>query len=425
MNAHSHKRGRHLVAADRRFVTGGGLASRLLAPMFRRVLDRVDAGLAQGAIDATLPDGTVRRLGGRAPGPQVIVALASWRPLLRLARSGSVGWYRAWAEGEWSSPDPVALFELFVLNRASLGTTARASGSARLVNRLLHAARRNDPRGSRRNIAFHYDLGNDFYAAWLDGTMTYSSAVFDADRMKTEPLEEAQRRKNRLLLDRLELAPGERLIEIGCGWGGLAEQAAREEGVTVLGITLSAEQQAFAQRRVAAAGLSEAVTIDLIDYRAVAGRYDAVASVEMLEAVGAEYWPGFMTRVAELLKPGGRAAIQFIAIDDAIFDAYAASADFIQTYVFPGGMLVSERRLRAAAEQAGLAWQDRSTFGPHYAETLRRWRERFDDAAADGRLPAGFDAAFVRLWRYYLMYCEGGFRGGGIDMVQVTLTKPT
>ncbi|MDB5663132.1 MAG: cyclopropane-fatty-acyl-phospholipid synthase [Sphingomonas bacterium] len=424
MNAHSHKRGRHLVAADRRFVTGGGLASRLLAPMFRRVLDRVDAGLAQGAIDATLPDGTVRRLGGRAPGPQVIVALASWRPLLRLARSGSVGWYRAWAEGEWSSPDPVALFELFVLNRASLGSTARASGSARLVNRLLHAARRNDPRGSRRNIAFHYDLGNDFYAAWLDGTMTYSSAVFDADRMKTEPLEEAQRRKNRLLLDRLELAPGERLIEIGCGWGGLAEQAAREEGVTVLGITLSAEQQAFAQRRVAAAGLSEAVTIDLIDYRAVAGRYDAVASVEMLEAVGAEYWPGFMTRVAELLKPGGRAAIQFIAIDDAIFDAYAASADFIQTYVFPGGMLVSERRLRAAAEQAGLAWQDRSTFGPHYAETLRRWRERFDDAAADSRLPAGFDAAFVRLWRYYLMYCEGGFRGGGIDMVQVTLTKP-
>lgn len=425
-------RGGHLVTADRRFLTGGGVVAAIAAPAFARVLDRIDAGLAEGAIEATLPDGSMRRLGGRAAGPIAIVHLANWRSLFRLVTSGSVGWYRGWAEGDWWSPDPVPLFELFVRNRHTLGRTARAKGVGRIVNRLAHALRRNDRSGARRNVAFHYDLGNDFYAAWLDATMSYSSAVFAAPIRADEPLVDAQARKVALLLDRVALGAGDRLLEIGCGWGYLAEAAARR-GAEVVALTLSAEQQAAAAARIAAAGLERRVAVRLRDYRDAlgsdgvgrdaAGSYDAIVSVEMVEAIGAARWPGYLAAIARALRPGGRAALQYILIDDAIFDHYAASADFIQTYVFPGGMLVSERRFRAAAEAAGLAWEERRSFGAHYAETLRRWRLAFDGAVADGRLPAGFDAAFVRLWRYYLMYCEGGFRGGGIDVAQVTLVK--
>lgn len=423
MNAQSPNRGHHFAAADRRFNGGVGLLGRLLAPLFRRVLDRIDAGLGRGAIDVTLPDGRVRRLGGRAAGPQAFVALANWRPLARLALHGSIGWYRAWVEGEWTSPDPVPLFTLFMLNRQSLGGVARGRGLARLGKRLIHASRRNDRAGSRRNIAFHYDLGNDFYAAWLDRGMAYSSALFAEPIGPRESLEVAQSRKMRALLARLDLKPGQRLLEIGCGWGGLAELAARDLGVEVVGITLSAEQKAYADARLSAAGLDDRARIDLTDYRDVAGTFDAVASVEMVEAVGAAYWPDYMQAIAGALKPGGRAAIQYIAIDDAIFENYAASADFIQTYVFPGGMLISQDRFRAAADAAGLAWGEPRRFGLHYAETLRRWRDAFDMAEEEDRLPDGFDPAFARLWRYYLMYCEGGFRGGGIDVAQVTLTK--
>jgi cyclopropane-fatty-acyl-phospholipid synthase len=419
-------RGRHLLKADRGFATGPAWRSRLSAPGFHRVLDRIDAGLEHGSLEAELPDGTRRLLGGRAPGPAVMVDLRRWRALVRLMTTGSVGWYRAWAEGEWSSPDPVALFDLFVRNRLTLGRAARAKGFGRLVNRIAHALRGNSKRRARRNIAFHYDLGNDFYAAWLDRGMAYSSALF-AEPIETagvrESLEVAQARKVKALLARLDLKPGQRLLEIGCGWGGLAEVAARDFGAEVVGITLSESQKAYADARMTAAGLAHCVSIELTDYRDVAGEFDAVASIEMVEAVGAEYWPAYMDTIARVLKPGGRAGIQYIAIDDAIFDHYAASADFIQTYVFPGGMLISESRFRAAAEAVGLAWGERRGFGLHYAETLRRWRDAFDMAVAEERLPAGFDAAFARLWRYYLMYCEGGFRGGGIEVAQVTLVK--
>jgi cyclopropane-fatty-acyl-phospholipid synthase len=393
----SSLRGRHLLLADRGFATGRTLGSRLSSPGFHRVLDRIDAGLAFGSL-----------------------------ALVRLAATGSVGWYRAWAEGEWDSPDAVGLFDLFVLNRLTLGGAARAKGFGRVVNRIAHALRGNSKRRARRNIAFHYDLGNDFYAAWLDRGMAYSSALFAEPIASTgmrESLEVAQARKNRALLDRLKLSPGQRLLEIGCGWGGLAELAARDYGVEVVALTLSAEQKAYADARLTASGLNERVSIELTDYRDVTGTFDAVASVEMVEAVGAKYWPAFMATIARVLKPGGRAAIQYIAIDDAIFESYAASADFIQTYVFPGGMLISERRFQAAAEDAGLGWGDRRGFGLHYAETLKRWRSAFDMAMEEGRLPAGFDDRFARLWRYYLMYCEGGFRGQGIDVAQVTLTK--
>ncbi len=416
-------RGRHLVSADRAFATGGGwlarVAARALAGGFHPMLDRVDAALAQGGIEATLPDGSARMLGMRGPGPVPVVRLHSWRSLVRLASSGSVGWYKAWAQGEWSSPDPVPLFDLFMRNAESLGRTARAMGLFRLVNRIAHRLRDNGKARARRNIEAHYDLGNDFYRAWLDGSMTYSSAVFAGPVSAEEPLEEAQARKMRLLLDRLELKPGQHLLEIGCGWGSLAEIAARHYGVRVTGLTLSEAQKAVADARLA----GSSATIELTDYRDADGCYDAVASVEMAEAVGQDYWTVYLQSIARLLKPGGRAALQFISIRESLFEDYAASADFIQTYIFPGGMLLSEERFRRIAEQAGLEWRDRKGYGLHYAETLRRWRSRYEAAVAEGRLPDGFDERFHRLWLYYLMYCEGGFRGGGIDVAQVTLVK--
>ena len=416
-------RGRHLVAADRRFATGGGLLAHVLAGSFSRILGRIDRGLEQGAIEATLPDGSHRILGGRRPGPRPIVHLHSWRSLARLISSGSVGWYKAWERGEWSSPDPVPLFELFMLNAEPLGATARAKGLFRLVNRIAHRVRANDKAGARENISHHYDLGNDFYRAWLDSGMTYSSAVFADPDSPGEALEAAQARKLGLLLDRLELEPGRRLLEIGCGWGSLAEMAAREHGVEVVGLTISEAQKAYAERRLEAAGVGDRCSIELTDYRDVEGEFDAVASVEMAEAVGQDYWPAYLESIARVLKPGGRAALQFISIREPLFEEYAANADFIQTYIFPGGMLIGEARFEALARESGLCWQDRQGYGLHYAETLKRWRRRYDEAVAEGRLPAGFDEPFHRLWRYYLMYCEGGFRGGGIDVAQVTLVK--
>ncbi|HET9637999.1 MAG TPA: cyclopropane-fatty-acyl-phospholipid synthase family protein [Allosphingosinicella sp.] len=416
-------RGRHLVAADRRFATGGGLLAHWQSGSFSRILGRIDRGLEQGAIEATLPDGSKRILGGRRPGPRPVVTLHSWRSLARLIASGSVGWYKAWERGEWSSPDPVPLFELFMLNAETLGATARAKGLFRLVNTIAHGLRANDKAKARENISHHYDLGNDFYRAWLDAGMTYSSAVFADPGSPGEALEAAQARKFGLLLDRLRLEPGQRLLDIGCGWGSLAEAAARDYGVEVTGLTLSEEQKAYAERRLESAGLGRLCAIELKDYRDSGGQYDAVASVEMAEAVGQDYWPAYLESIARVLKPGGRAALQFISIREPLFDDYAANADFIQTYIFPGGMLISEARLETLAREAGLGWQDRRGYGMHYAETLRRWRVRYDEAVAQRRLPAGFDEPFHRLWRYYLMYCEGGFRGGGIDVAQVTLVK--
>jgi len=411
-------RGEHLVRADRRFSTGGLALLKPLAPAFRVVLDRIDAGLLSGGIDATLPDGSRRRLGFRTDGPVAIVRLNSWRAMLRLATSGSVGWYNAWLKGEWQSPDPVPLFDLFMRNGRSLGQVGRAKGLFKLANRAAHAVRKNTPLGARKNIQAHYDLGNDFYTAWLDRSMTYSSAVFD----EGDSLEQAQGRKIHLLLDRLQLKPGQRLLEIGCGWGSLAEIAARDYGVEVVGLTLSEEQKAYADKRMRKAGLAEKVEIRLADYRELDERFDAVASVEMVEAVGQEYWDDYLAAISRALPTGGRAALQLISIDPALFDAYAASPDFIQTYIFPGGMLVHEPRFAAIAGAHDLSWEDRMGHGQHYAETLKAWRQRFDAAARRGRLD-GFAEEFHRLWRYYLMYCEGGFRGGGIDVAQVTMVK--
>src|SRR4051812_27828353 len=337
-------RGEHLVRADRRFATGGGLFARLIAPAFSKVLDEIDRRLTSGGFDATLPPRAPRRGGFPGPGPAGKVRLASWMSLVRLATSGSVGWYKAWTLGEWSSPDPVAVFELFSANAVSLGDVGRAKGPFRLVNFLAHRLRDNAPRKARQNIAAHYDLGNDFYSAWLDETMTYSCARFGAG----DTLEQAQLRKVHDLLDRLDLKPGDRLLEIGCGWGTLSIEAAKR-GATVVGLTLSKEQKSWADAKLAAAGLSSQVEIRLQDYRDTAETFDAVASIEMVEAVGKRFWPDYLDAIARNLKPGGQAALQFISIDHRLFDRYSRGADFIQTYIFPGGCLVDESRFEKLA----------------------------------------------------------------------------
>ena len=405
------RRGAHLIASDRRLALGGGWVARFAARWAKAVIARIDAGLATGSLDATLPDGRRVRLGGRAPGPAAAIALHNWTPVVRLMLAGSVGFARSHFDGDWTSPAPEAIFALFVANRTALGTTARARGPWRLANRLVRA--REERTRPRENIAFHYDLGNDFYAAWLDAGMTYSSALFAPG---VDDLAAAQTAKVRALLDAVGVRPGDRVLEIGCGWGGLAEIATRDYGAHIHGITLSAEQLAYCRARVPAA------TFALTDYRAVTGTFDHVVSVEMFEAVGERHWGTFMATLRRVLKPEGRAGLQVITIADDVFDAYRASTDFIQAYIFPGGMLPSPSRFRAAAAGAGLATLSERWFGPDYARTLRLWRARFDAAVADGRLPPGFDDRFVQLWRYYLMYCEGGFDGGGLDVGQVVLT---
>ncbi|MFD2402615.1 class I SAM-dependent methyltransferase [Novosphingobium soli] len=367
-------------------------------------------------------------LGGRHPGFDAVVVLRSWRSLLRLATAGSVGWYQAWEAGEWESPDPVPLFALFMDNAVALGDTGRAHGPWRLLTRMVHALHRNTRKGSLRNIHAHYDLGNDFYAQWLGETMLYSSALYaDADvrpnafsQFVTE-LDQAQSAKVAAMIARLQVKPGDSVLEIGCGWGTLAAFLASHGDVHVDAISLSDEQLAYARARWQPDRGS--VGFRKQDYRDVAGRYDAIVSVEMVEAVGRAFWPDFLDCIARNLKPGGRAALQLISMPDSIFEGYARGADFIQTFIFPGGMLIKESEFRSLAAERGLAWEDRRGFREDYARTLREWRRNFDAAVEEGRLPPGFDERFVRLWRFYLMYCEGGFLGGGIDVAQVTLVK--
>ncbi|MEQ1688362.1 MAG: cyclopropane-fatty-acyl-phospholipid synthase family protein [Sphingopyxis sp.] len=394
------------------------MASLLPQSVTNAVVRRFEQGVEFGQLDVTLPDGSSRMLRGKHDGPHAALHLVHWHALWRLKLAGSVGWYQAWLAGDWNSDDPVALFAFFSANRHSLSAKARSRGPVRWLNRIFHRRQRNDRSGARRNVEAHYDLGNAFYAAWLDPTMSYSSAIFDPSRAD-EPLENAQLRKIDAILDRLDLCDGATLLEIGSGWGGLAARAIERFGVAYTGLTLSAEQADWARGLV---GQGDAQLL-LQDYRDAAGQYDAIASVEMVEAVGHEYWPDYLDAIARLLKSGGRAAIQYIAIDDALFAHYAANADFIQTYIFPGGCLLSAREFRALAEARGLSWQDQVDFPLDYARTLLMWRSRYDIARAEGQLPPEFDADFDKLWRYYLMYCEGGFRGGGITVAQVTLVK--
>jgi cyclopropane-fatty-acyl-phospholipid synthase len=428
MNAQLPGRGDKLVAGGRGLGFGASWLARLWSGGAHRLLDRIDRGLDRGSIEATLPDGTTRLLGGCAPGFDAVVHLKSYRALVRLAAGGSVGWYQAWEADEWSSPDPVQLFALFMDCAGRLGNAARASGPWRCLAKLAHRKHRNTREGSQRNIHAHYDLGNDFYQQWLGETMIYSSAMYlrgapgpSAASQFFEPLDLAQSAKVSAILQRLDLKPGDRALEIGCGWGTLAAFMAEAHDVHVDAISLSDEQLAYARERWNVA--SGSVDYRKQDYRDVSGTYDAIASVEMVEAVGREYWGEFLDCLVRNLKPGGRAALQYIAIRDELFESYARGPDFIQTYIFPGGMLLNEPEFRALAEERGLAWEDKVGFGKDYARTLAQWRSNFDAAVDDGRMPAGFDRRFVNLWRYYLMYCEGGFAGGGIEVAQVTLVR--
>ena len=370
------------------------------------------ARLVIGRLTVILPDGRKVHFDGRDPGPHATVRLKDASVIRRFMLGGDVAFAEAFIEGLAESPDLPALVELFARNKAAIQHHKRARPFTKILRRLLHWWNTNSRRGSKRNISYHYDLGNAFYERWLDPTMTYSAALFEGAQ---QDLESAQRAKYRRLAERLALKPGERVLEIGCGWGGFAEVAARDYGAHVHGITLSKEQLAYAQERAHRAGLAERMTFEFRDYRDVEGSYDAVASIEMFEAVGERYWPTFFDKTSRCLKAGGRAALQIITIDEGSFDDYRRHPDFIQRYIFPGGMLPTRQHVIGHAREAGLTPTAEHAFGADYARTLAEWRDRFLDAWPD-ITTIGFDERFRRMWLYYLAYCEGGFRSGNIDV---------
>ena len=401
-------------AQTRRLPVRAAVAGRLAAPLCRS-LERLLGRVVCGAIHVVLPDGRTVTGRGAAPGPHAAVVLRRWRALARLAVAGDIGLAESYRDGDWSSPDLLSLLEFGLRNEAVWGGSLDASLPVRWCLRALHSARANTRRGSRRNIAFHYDLGNEFYARWLDPALIYSSALYRDDG---QSLEEAQACKLERVAELLRLpqaSAGASVLEIGCGWGALAVHLASRHQAEVTGVTISERQLAHARRLVEARDLRDRVDLRLQDYRDVCGEFDRIVSIEMLEAVGERYWPVFFTTLRDRLRPGGRAVVQVITIDDAYFQSYRQGADFIQRFIFPGGMLPSPGALQAEAERAGLAMETAERFGRSYASTLQEWRRRFL-AAWPAIAELGFDDAFRRLWEYYLCYCEAGFRSGRIDV---------
>jgi cyclopropane-fatty-acyl-phospholipid synthase len=377
--------------------------NRMLLKSVLRQLPELD----YGTLDLQLPNGQQLQLGKVQEGaPRAEIRLNSFRPLRRLLKGGQLGMAESYMAGEWDSPDLVALMRWALGNERQMPDLSNGKLWLRLLNRLVHLCRANTKRGSRRNIAYHYDLGNDFYRLWLDPSMTYSSALFSSAE---QSLFEAQQQKYRRIAQMLDLQPGQQVLEVGCGWGGFAELAATEFGARVHGITLSQEQLQFAQQRIAEAGLSEQCSFSLTDYRDLDGQFDHIVSIEMFEAVGEEHWATYFQTLQRVLKPGGRAVLQVISIAEDRFEEYRRNPDFIQRYIFPGGMLPSPSRLQAALEQQQLKLTDSQFFGLDYAKTLTIWRHNFIEQWP--RVQAqGFDERFRRMWLYYLAYCEGGFR---------------
>lgn len=376
--------------------------------------------LRHGSLSLQLPDGTSRHFGRGEP--HAAMSVRRWDVFRMALARGDVGLAEAYVEGHWHTPDLAGLLGLFVANRNALHAAIYGNGIGRLLDRLRHLLNRNTRTGSRRNIHVHYDLGNEFYGLWLDETMTYSAALFGG--APGQPLAQAQHAKLRRTLREARVAPGARLLEIGCGWGSLAHMAASEFRAEVTGVTLSTEQLDFARRRLAAPECGGRAQVRLQDYREIAdGSFDAICSIEMVEAVGREFWPDYFGAVARLLKPGGRACIQTIVIDDALWARYVRGTDFIQQYVFPGGCLPCPREFVKQAERAGLRVENQLSFGGDYALTLRLWRERFLAERAKV-LELGFDTAFLRLWEFYLCYCEAAFTHANTDVLQYTLYKP-
>ena len=393
------------------------------APAAARTVLRLLQRLQIGSLDLQCPDGTQLHFGSRAEaGPRAALRLKDWAVCAATLRSGDVGFGETYMDGLWSTPDLPALLRLFLANREAIDSAIYGSWWGSLLHRLRHLLNRNSRRGSRRNIQAHYDLGNPFYRLWLDETMNYSSAWFDGD--PAQDLAPAQSAKMRRAVTECGLQAGQRLLEIGCGWGAVAECASRDLGLQVTGVTLSKEQLTFALQRLERQGLAAQTDLRLQDYRDIAETgYDGIVSIEMFEAVGQQYWPQFFQTVYRKLKPGGQACIQSITIRDDLFERYLGGTDFIQQYIFPGGLLPSPSAFRAAAEAAGLSLVRELDFGPDYAETLRRWRHDFLAAEPKVR-ELGYDARFVRLWEFYLAYCEAAFDAGNTSVMQFTLQRP-
>jgi cyclopropane-fatty-acyl-phospholipid synthase len=386
---------------------------------FRTVVKIASQNWEFGRLIFVLPSGREVRIEGALPGPEARLIVKDFHFVQRVLAGGDIGFGEGFMAGEWDTPDLSALLEAFTANLDRIRRLLEGGFFLRVVNFLAHALHRNSRTGSKRNILAHYDLGNAFYSRWLDPSMTYSSARFERP---DQPLKDAQHNKYASLARQLGLGPENHVLEIGCGWGGFAEFAAGEVGAKVTGITISPAQYEFAKQRMFEQGLAERADIRLIDYRDVEGQFDRVASIEMFEAVGEEYWPTYFGKIHDVLSPGGRAGLQIITIRDELFAHYRRRADFIQKYVFPGGMLPSEKRLHEETARAGLEWRELVRFGQNYADTLAEWAQRFEAAWEDIR-SLGFDERFRRLWRFYLGYCEAGFRTERTNVVQLSLTK--
>ena len=376
--------------------------------------------MTYGRLDFVLPDGRVFRAEGSQPGPVAELHLHNPDLFARLIREGDLGFCEAYMDGWWSTPDLMAFLDLVHADEEMFDAYP-GMALLRTFERLRFRLQANSKRQARKNIAHHYDLGNDFYGLWLDETMTYSSAFFDTGQ---ESLERAQVRKYASMVDEMGAQPGDHVLEIGCGWGGFAEYAAKERGLRVTGLTISEEQFKYAQDRIARAGLSDRVTFKLQDYRDETGTYDGIASIEMFEAVGEKYWPTYFRTVRERLKPGGNATLQIITVQHKRWEVYRRGVDFIQKYIFPGGMLPSPVVLREEIERAGLRVSRSVEFGESYSQTLRRWHDTFNDRW-DEVARLGFDDRFRRMWNFYLTSCAATFHSGNCDVTQITITRPS
>lgn len=389
------------------------------SPSFQ-LLRGIAGKLHFGRLTIILPNGAqLKFVGEEELDKSAVIVVKDYAFARRTILGGDIGFFEAYAAGEWDTPDLADCLYLLARNADYIASAFDGTPIALLAGQLRHLARRNTKAGSRKNISEHYDLGNTFYEKWLDPTMTYSSARF---RSSSEDLADAQLNKYESLARSIDLKPDDSILEIGSGWGGFAEFAAGHVGARVTGLTISKEQYDYAQKRIFEKGLAERVTFELKDYRDAQGQYDKIASIEMFEAVGKEYWPTYFDKMREMLKPGGAAGLQVITIADRMFEHYLKSVDFIQRYVFPGGMLPSPSVLRAQVADAGLTWREASSFGEDYARTLSEWRDRFL-ARWQEIQPLGFDERFKKLWVFYLAYCEAGFRAKTTDVLQAAVTR--
>ena len=388
------------------------------APATARAVFRLLARLRHGSLDVQLPDGTQLHF-GQAQGLRAAIRLRNWNVCSAALKSGDIGFAETFIAGDWTTPDLTTLLKLFIANRDEIEQVVYGSWWGSLLYRVRHLFNRNSRTGSKKNIHAHYDLGNEFYRLWLDPTMNYSSAWFEGNA--NGDLVEGQWAKVRRALRECDVKAGDRVLEIGCGWGALAESAARDFQASVTGVTLSSEQLAWGQQRLRDAGLAGELRFQ--DYRDITdGPFDAICSIEMFEAVGREYWSGYFDTLKRNLKPGGKACIQSITIRDDLFERYVKSTDFIQQYIFPGGLLPSPSAFREAAAKAGLRVVNELSFGTDYAETLKRWREKFLAEETQVRR-LGFDTRFMRIWEFYLGYCEAAFATGNTGVMQFTLQR--